>query len=449
MKKNIWLGTWGGGVVKFDRPTGKSELYKYAGIHSNIVWSIYEPADQPGKLWIGTADRGAAIFDKNKKSFEFVPIDLGNIYAFNSSAVSHIFDDHLGTLWFASHNGVIKLDKYKQQFQRQAVEPLTKVSDKGITGIIVDTQSSHKSLWISTNLHGLIYYVPQTGRFTAFGPHAGNAISNELVNSMVFDDQRKLWIATSNGLNRFDPATKTFVVYKNMPGKNSLPGNDVNHLVLSKEGKIWMSVRGNGFCSFDPVTKHFNWYRKISDQNNDSINNSVFCLMEDHAGNIWGGTQFGGMFRFSPKTEEFFIYNLKNHFINQTVYDILESADQTIWIASENGLWHLNPVSDVLKQYTTADGLPNADCFAIKEDKQQRLWITTLNGLSVFDTRKNYFEIYTTNDGLIDNNGNSFNKGDDGKFYIGDGDSYNYFDPDNILKNTLASSGCYHFVQNF
>jgi ligand-binding sensor domain-containing protein len=436
-EKNIWVGSWGGSIAKFDRQTGNFEAYKDAGNYGGVVLSICESPYQTDKLWIGTEDEGAALFDKKKKSFEFVSIDPGNIYAFNSYSVKQIFDDHLGTLWFAGSNGVIKLDKYKQQFQRQVVEPLTKVSYKGITGIIVDTQSSQKLLWISTYLHGLICYIPQTNKFTIFDPNPGNAINNEFTNSIVFDVHRKLWIATSNGLKRFDPATKTFVVYKNILRKNSLPGNDVNHLMFSKEGKLWMSIRGNGFCCFDPETKYSKWYRQISDQNNDSINNAVFCLTEDHAGNIWGGTQFGGMFRFNPKTEKFFIYNLKNHFINQTVYDILESQDQTIWIASENGLWHLNPVSDLLKQYTTADGLPNDDCQAIKQDRQQRLWIATLNGLSLFDKKKNHFENYTANDGLIDNEVGSFNKGDDGKFYIGYADSYNYFDPDNIIKNNV------------
>jgi ligand-binding sensor domain-containing protein len=436
-EKNIWVGSWGNGIAKFDRYTGKFEVYKYAGATSNIVSSIYESPGQPGKLWIGTFDRGLAIFDKEKRSFQFASINPTDLNAFNSYVVRQIFDDHLGTLWFAGNNGVIKLDKYKQQFQKQTVEPFTKVTFKGITGIIVDTQHSQKSLWISTTLSGFIRYMPQSGKFTVFSSHPDNVAAPEFANSMIRDSNNKLWIATSNGLKRFDPQTKSFTVYKNIPGKNSLPMNNINHLVLPGIGKLWMTVRGNGFCSFDTETKYFKWYRKISDKNNDSINNAVFCLTEDHIGNIWGGTQFGGMFRFNPKTEEFLIYNLKNHFINQTVYDILESADQTIWIASENGLWNLNPVSDVLKKYTTADGLPNDNCFAIKEDKQHRLWITTLNGLSVFDTKKNYFENYTTNDGLIENESSSFNKGDDGKFYIGFGDSYNYFDPGNIIKNTV------------
>ena len=434
-EKNIWVGSWGNGIAKFDRYTGKFEVYKYAGTNSNIVWSIYESPDQPGKLWIGTFDQGLAIFDKEKKLFQFASIIPTDVNAFNSYAVFQIFDDHLGTFWFASSNGVIKLDKYKQQFQKQTVEP--KATHESITGIIVDTQSSNKLLWISTYLHGLICYTPQSGRFTVFSPHPGNAISDEHVNSVVFDDHRKLWIATSNGLNIFDPETKKFTVYKNIPGKNSLPMNDVTHLLLSKQGKLWMTVHGNGFCSFDPATKYFKWYRKISDKNNDSINNAVFCLTEDHAGSIWGGTQFGGIFRFNPKTEDFFIYNSKNHFTNQTVYEILESADQAIWIACENGLWHLDPASKSLRHYTSADGLPNDVCLAIKEDQQQRLWIATRNGLSLFDEKKNYFENYTTNDGLIENEGNSLNKGDDGKFYISYASSYNYFDPDNIIKNTV------------
>ena len=136
-EKNIWAGTWGGGVAKFDPHTGKFELYKYAGIRSNIVWSIYESADQPGKLWVGTADRGAAIFDKNKKSFEFVSIDPGNIYAFNSSAVSHIFDDHLGTLWFASHNGVIKLISTNSNSRDRPLSLLQKLAIKALPELLL------------------------------------------------------------------------------------------------------------------------------------------------------------------------------------------------------------------------------------------------------------------------------------------------------------------------
>ena len=59
------------------------------------------------------------------------------------------------------------------------------------------------------------------------------------------------------------------------------------------------------------------------------------------------------------RQKNLFIYNLKNDFTNQTVYDMLESTDKTIWIATENGLWNFNPVTTTFRHYTTADGLPN------------------------------------------------------------------------------------------
>jgi hypothetical protein len=214
--------------------------------------------------------------------------------------------------------------------------------------------------------------------------------------------------------------------------------NRVGNLVQLPDDKLWMSVTGNGFCSFDPGTKHFEWYRKISDKNNDSINNTVFCLTRDHKGNLWGGTQFGGMFMFNPKTEKFSIYNLKNNFTNQTVYSILETGDETFWIAAYNGLWNFNPKTGKFLHYTTGNGLPNNICYRLLEDDHNRFWIITENGLSVFDPSKNDFQNYSTSEGLIANELNvSLDKGADGKFYIGFDDKYNFFDPNHIIQNNL------------
>jgi ligand-binding sensor domain-containing protein len=50
-ERNIWVGSWGNGIAKFDRQTGKFEIYKYS-VEENIVWSIYESSEQDGKLWV-------------------------------------------------------------------------------------------------------------------------------------------------------------------------------------------------------------------------------------------------------------------------------------------------------------------------------------------------------------------------------------------------------------
>ena len=57
---NLWVGTWGGGINKFDPVTGKFTRFLYkdtdpAGLCDNIIWAINE--DNDGNIWIGT-DRG-------------------------------------------------------------------------------------------------------------------------------------------------------------------------------------------------------------------------------------------------------------------------------------------------------------------------------------------------------------------------------------------------------
>ena len=442
-ENNIWIGTWGRGLGKFDRHNGIFEMYTYNKSpvnysRANIILNIYESLKDSDKLWIGTADAGLGIFDKKKKTFDFATLNDNDPHAFNAYTVNHVFDDQLGTLWFATGKGIVKLDNYLQQFQVNKFEPSTSSFHSwSISKIIVDTVSSHIIMWIATYGSGLVRYEPQTGNYISYIPN-GNSQGKEDVNDFIEDKKGNYWVTTENGFYKFNPKQKSFIAYKNISGKNPFTINRFGNLIQLKDGKLWMAVKGNGFCAFDPNTKRLKWYQKISDKNNDSINKSLFCLIEDHEGNIWGGTQFGGIFIFNPNTEKFVIYNLKNGFTNQTVYSILETVDKTFWIATYNGLWNFNPETKKFIHYTTTNGLPNDICYKLIGDDHHFLWITTKNGLSVLDPSKKSFQNYSVSDGLISNELDvSFDKGEDGKFYLGFSNNYSFFNPNHIIKNNL------------
>ncbi len=442
---NIWVGTWGAGIGKFNKRSGTFEMYTYNNLpdirsRSNIVLNICEQPENKEQLWVGTGEAGLAIFDKQNKTFDFATLNDNDPHAFNARTVNQVFDDHLSTLWFATNSGVVKLDKYLQQFQVNKFEPSrTAFHSWAISKVIADTFSSHSVMWIGTYGSGLVYYEPQSSKYASYIPAFGKSRGNEDVNDLIRDRAGNIWMTTEKGFYKFDIKLKSFTVCKNIPGQNSWPMNRFGNITQTGDGKLWMSVKGNGFCSFDPVTNAFKWYQKISDEKNDSINKLVFCLIKDSKENIWGGTQFGGMFRFNPTTEEFKIYNLKNGFTNQTVYSILETHDHTFWIATYNGLWNLNPQAGRFRHYTKGNGLTNNICYQLLEDDNYRLWVTTENGLSVFDPSKNIFQNYSASDGLISNVLDvSFDKGADGKFYIGFDNRYNFFNPTNIIKNNLA-----------
>lgn len=67
-KNNIlWIGTFGGGLMKFDTKTEKFTHYTTdRGLPNNVIYSIIE--DKQGNLWMST-DKGISSFDPNTEMF--------------------------------------------------------------------------------------------------------------------------------------------------------------------------------------------------------------------------------------------------------------------------------------------------------------------------------------------------------------------------------------------
>ena len=102
---------------------------------------------------------------------------------------------------------------------------------------------------------GLQRFDPSTGHFTIYRnrPGIGGSLSNDHVNAICIDSSGIIWIGTQSGLNRFDPATQTFSVYYEHDG---LPNNRVTGILEDEHGNLWLST-SNGLSRFDPRAKTF------------------------------------------------------------------------------------------------------------------------------------------------------------------------------------------------
>lgn len=110
-RKNVWLGTYGGGLVKmkgFDKD-GKLPIEKVfvnkgkvGQISSNIVFGINE--DKNGFLWVASAT-GLNKLLKNEQFYNFYEKDgLTNNYLYS------ILQDSLYNFWMSSNNGLIRFN---------------------------------------------------------------------------------------------------------------------------------------------------------------------------------------------------------------------------------------------------------------------------------------------------------------------------------------------------
>lgn len=171
------------------------------------------------------------------------------------------------------------------------------------------------------------------------------------VNDIVQDSVGFIWMATENGLCRFDGYD--FVYYKNQDNDStSLSYNHVFSLLLDKNGIIWVGTLGGGLNKFDSKTGKFKRYMFDSKNSNSLSNNNVFKVYRDSKNRIWVSTLGGGLNLFDPIKETF------KHFV------------------------HTNDESSISSNMASA----------IYEDKFHNFWVGTFDaGLNLFDEKNNKF----------------------------------------------------------
>src|SRR6476620_1204379 len=82
-----------------------------------------------------------------------------------------------------------------------------------------------------------------------------NGLSFNLVTSIIKDKQGFIWIATIDGLNRYDGVN--FKIYRHNPhNKNSPAGNSITAMTLAAKGNIWMATDA-ALTEYIPATDSF------------------------------------------------------------------------------------------------------------------------------------------------------------------------------------------------
>ncbi|MCC6180222.1 MAG: SpoIIE family protein phosphatase, partial [Bacteroidia bacterium] len=170
-----------------------------------------------------------------------------------------------------------------------------------------------------------------------------------------------------------------------------------NNLVLSitedKSGNLWFGTDGGGVSRYDG--KIFTNYSTAQ----GLANNLVFSITEDKSGNLWFGTYGGGVTRYDGKS--FTNYSTAQGLANNSIWSITEDKSGNLWFGtSGGGVSRYDGKS--FTNYSTAQGLANNVVFSITEDKSGNLWFGTEGGgVSRYDGKS--FTNYSTAQGLPDN----------------------------------------------
>jgi signal transduction histidine kinase/DNA-binding response OmpR family regulator len=125
----------------------------------------------------------------------------------------------------------------------------------------------------------------------------------------------------------------------------------------------------------------------------------LFTLYEDGNGVLWGGN-LNQLVKIDKVTKKHSFYN-----IGYAVRSIYEDSHGNLWVGTEGGGLQLfdRMRQRVIARYTTAEGISSDVVLTILEDHGGHLWLSTLNGLVRFDIKKRESLNFYQADGLQSN----------------------------------------------
>ena len=286
----LWVGT--PDAVNGISASGKYTCYRRIAGPGARTDAITIREDRAHNLWVGTYGHGLLRFDTRTGKFRTYRHEPGNPYSLSDNFVSRLLVDHNGTLWAASAEALNRFDPAADRFTSYRPSP----QNKSLFYLDL-VEDSHNALWLGTHSSGVARFDPVSGQFTNFYHHdlkRSGTLSDSRVNSIYFDRAGTMWVGTQNGLDKFDSKTGKFIVFSR---RNGLPGNVVGCILEDGHNHLWMSTN-NGVASFDKNTQAIRTYSTADGLPGPDLTGWGACFKSPTGELFFGG--FSGAVAFYP-----------------------------------------------------------------------------------------------------------------------------------------------------
>lgn len=446
----IWVATQYGLFV-LNPVSGAVKHYQHKknnarALSTDALWSLFK--DNKGRIWIGTDKSGVHRYIAATDDFIHLPASLHDAFRMPPAAITDIYQDDEGTLWFsAAQFGAYRVSEHLEKFNSFQTS-FDSDNALGFNNVLDLLEDNKGYIWIATDGGGLDRFDPKTNHFIHYKHDANNpnSLSSDSVVALAQDSKGYIWIGTWNaGLNRLDPETGEFKHWVHDSAAvdgQTLANNDIFRIEVDKQDRLYLAVLRLGLQIFDPALGTFELFSpeiggaKAGSLETGIRSDAINDILPLANGQFWLAG-YNGLELFSPSDKTFIA---PPYYIGEPISDLHIDHDGFLWVATNKGLIHYNPVANQAKILTLQQGLSDDFVVSVEEDDFGYLWVGTRNGLNRIDTQTLEFSTYDEGDGLASSKFNRFShlKTRDGKLYFGGKAGFSYFDPVAMPRNEVA-----------
>ena len=409
----LWFGHENGLLSVYEE--GAFRLIEPSDNHRSKITAIQE--DDSGNILVLCQQSGLLVIDQNlniiherdpedpedpfadKFLYDFQITPEGNllvgtqnglsIYRYNEDLGSYIHTGILPTLQYIGVQELVRSIHEDEYWAGTADEGMFRITGQG--------------------------YDPQGYEVEKIGMEKGVEYAN--ISSIVFDGTRRVWVnSLSEGIHRFDlDENGEFGASLLFNVDNGLPNAYVNQIFIDEEGNQWFSSPGNGIAVLrdqaftfyniwwdeaDPdvsavcVDGDIRWFggagRIASVQEKDGIGTFTYldrrnglpeelvtALYVDGEHNLYIGTEKRGLYLKKAGSSRIVPLLVSRNSLENNVHAI-DGDGELLYVATNNGVYSLNPYSGERNLWTTANGLPHNKINDLLVASDGVVWIATL-----------------------------------------------------------------------
>jgi len=404
----------------------KSDFYSTEnGLSHDAVTNIMK--DREGFIWVGTWN-GINRFDGRQfRSFKSFPGDLSHL---KNDRIDQIVEDLGSNLWIKAYdNQIYRFDKVKEQFY-----PVNLGTGKKFQFNRIKLGSGGEIFLITKN-QGLIIIpdpkLPKKYVHLSAGSTSAIKLPSDVLNFILEDAQKRIWISTEKGLVCLVKRNKGFVQIKlrsnifsaenfdsfaessssiyfgsgkgnlivvnkstRLAIKNRISDYKINNLLASKIGeKIYASTSGG-----ELITSSGN---PIKVTNRAFAGEKLDWMFEDKSGMVWIEPENNGVISYSPSTNSFKkIKGISDdgYSYNGTYFRAFEDNKGRVWVCMKNaGLGYLEGDKTEFKLFNSGknpsvDNMPNA-VTALFYEGDGVIWFSSVDrGVNKVVLQEGYFK---------------------------------------------------------
>lgn len=358
----LWIYSKGGSLSRFDPRSG--EFSPFYDSSSQKEWGPENRleaflCDSQDILWIAGGLRGLERACKNDTPFRVLAVD-GGTEPSSENSVRAIFRASGGLNYVATKDGRIHV---YDEMMNSCMALWTSEST-----VLCFTQDHEGTVWMGTDGDGIAENTASYYELPEFRPsyyrgtpefHGSNA---DHVHSLCTAPDGRIWIGSfDGGLSYLDPANgqRHFISRKNGLTYPADMAGKIRQVCMSPDGKTLYAAGTGGILSCpdpsgDPERIEFKWFGNVSGMD-------IQHLMFSSSGQMYVSTYGSGFLRLDPYDRDapYKVYTISDGLPSNYVLSSVEDFRGNIWIVTETSLCRLNPETESIIRYPTDRILPN------------------------------------------------------------------------------------------